>query len=82
MELSEFRSRYDDSQNRFRNSLQAIITAIEIVAANNPKHLSTFNQSIKAISDYVPQMLTNYEDLTTIIDEFFDSQQRWNKPHL
>ena len=74
MELSEFRRRYHDSQNRFYNSLQAFTTAIEIVAANNPQNRCTINQTVQIISEYAPQVLTNYENLTAIVDEFFNSQ--------
>ena len=80
MEITEFKRRYHDSQNRFNSSLQAITTAIEIVAANNPQNLCTVNQTVKIISEYVPRMLTNYEDLTAIVDEFFNSQCSRNTP--
>ena len=82
MELSEFRRRYSDSENRFRNRLQAISTAIEIVVAHNPQNLDTINQTIQIISEYVPQMLADYEDLTELINEFCNSQQSWNESPL
>ena len=80
MELNELRRRYHDSQNRFRNSLQAIATAIEIVAANNPQPPRKINQTVQIISEYIPQVLTHYEDLTTVVDEFFNSQHSRNTP--
>ena len=82
MELSEFRRRYDDSQKRFHNSLQAITTAIEILAANNSQNLWTINQSIQTINQYVPRMLMDYEELTALVDEFCNSQQTRNQPPL
>ena len=78
MELSEFRRRYHDAQNRFHDNLQAITTAIEIVTAINSQNLRSVNQALQIINDYIPQVLTNYEDLTAIVDEFFNSQSPQN----
>lgn len=78
MELSEFRHRYNDAQNRFNESLQAITVAIEIVAANNLQHCHTINQTLQTISEFVPRVFTDYEELTAVIDEFLNSQQSRN----
>ena len=80
MELSEFRHRYNDAQNRGSNSLQAITTAIEIVVASKPQRLRTINQTLQTINEYVPQVHNDYQELTAIVDEFCNSQQPWNNP--
>ena len=79
MEFSEFKHRYNNAQNRFNHSLQAITVAIEVVAAVKPQRLYSINQTFQTISEYVPLMLNDYEELTAIVDEFCNSQQTWNK---
>ena len=74
MEFREFRRRYNDAQVRFSNSLQTITAAIEIVAVVQPQRLHSINQIFQIISEYVPLMINDYEELTTIVDEFFNSQ--------
>ena len=78
MELSEFRRRYNDAQNRFSNSLQAITVSIEIVTVIRPQRLYAINQTLQIISEFVPRVHHDYEELTAIVDEFFNSQQPWD----
>lgn len=81
MEFSEFKHRYNNAQDRFSNSLQAITAAIEIVAAVKPQRLHSVNQTFQTISEYVPLMLHDYEELIAIVDEFCNAQQpRKNLP--
>ena len=80
MELSEFTRRYQEAQNRFHDSLQVITTSIEIVSAINSQNLLSVNQAIQTIDDYIPQVLTNYKDLTAIVDEFFNAHSPQNTP--
>ena len=80
MELSEFRRRYNDAQSRLSNSLQAITVALEIVAASRPQRLHSINHTLQTINEYVPRVLNDYQDLTAIVDEFFNSLPPWNDP--
>lgn len=80
MELSEFERHYNNAQNRFENSLYAITAAIEIVVASQPQCLRTINPAMQIISEHIPQVLNDYEELTAIVDQFFNSQPPQNNP--
>ena len=62
------------AQHRFGDSLQAITVAIEIIASIKSQRLCTVNQTLHMISDYLPQVINDCQELTAIVDEFFISQ--------
>ena len=73
MELGEFRRRYQDAQVRFRNSLQTLTIAIEILeAVGNPLEVKS---ALKLLCAELPQILQEYEQLDSIVEDYLCAQE-------
>ena len=73
MELSEFRERYRDAQVRFRNSLQTITIAIEILEAVGG--LLEVKSALNLICKEMPRLLEEYNRLDRIVEDYLSSQE-------
>ena len=72
MKLSEFRMRYRDAQVRFRNSLQTIAIAIEILeAVGSPSEVKS---ALQLLCDELPRVLKEYDRLDKIVEEYLSTQ--------
>ncbi|MDJ0704807.1 MAG: hypothetical protein QNJ46_16105 [Leptolyngbyaceae cyanobacterium MO_188.B28] len=73
MEISEFRERYRDAQVRFRNSLQTITIAIEILEAVGS--FLEVKSALNLICKEIPRLLEEYNRLDRIVEEYISSQE-------
>ncbi|MCG8362423.1 MAG: hypothetical protein MJA27_03700 [Pseudanabaenales cyanobacterium] len=73
MELSEFRERYRDAQVRFRNSLQTIAIAIEILGTvGSPLEVKS---ALQLLCEEMPRIIEEYNRLDRIVEEYLCSQK-------
>ena len=71
MELSEFRTRYREAQVCFRNSLQTITLAIEILeAVGSPLEVKS---ALQLLCQELPRVLQEYEQLDSIVEEYLSA---------